>query len=63
MNRRQRLRAKAIDRLHRSWLGRYGWLVDAAEFLGCLAVGHHGFDDTPGRCRHCGEEIAVRESW
>ena len=47
MNRRQRIRARAIDRLHRSRLGAYAWIVDTAEFAGCLAVGHRGFDEMP----------------
>lgn len=60
MNRRQRLRAHVIDRLHNSRLGRYGWFMDTAEFAGCLLVGHYGFDDAPDVCRHCGDDFAVK---
>lgn len=62
MNRRQRLRERVMDRLHRSRLGCYGWIVDTAAWLSCLLVGHYGFDEVPDLCRHCGEDFDVRKA-
>lgn len=60
MNRRQRLRARVIERLHRSRLGWIGWLMDAAECLGCRVAGHLPFDDLPDMCRHCAATLGSR---